>query len=60
MLSFPFESFKFKNLAINLSTPACNSSFVSKALTFGATISGLICNAGLGLIYLFKKTYVGG
>ena len=41
--------------------PTCASSiiitelFVSKALTFGATISGLICNAGLGLIYLFKK-----
>lgn len=41
--------------------PTCASSiiitelFVSKALSFGATISGLICNAGLGLIYLFKK-----
>lgn len=40
--------------------PNCASSviitqlYVSNTLTFSATISGLICNAGLGLIYLFK------
>lgn len=40
--------------------PNCASSviitelFISSSLTFSATLSGLICNAGLGLIYLFK------
>lgn len=40
--------------------PNCASSviiselFVANSLSFGATISGLICNAGLGLVYLFK------
>lgn len=40
--------------------PNCASSviitqlYVSNTLTFSATISGLICNAGLGLVYLFK------
>lgn len=41
--------------------PNCASSviitelFVTSSLSLGATISGLICNAGLGLIYLFKN-----
>ncbi len=40
--------------------PNCASSiiitelYVSSSLSFAATISGLICNAGLGLIYLLK------
>ena len=40
--------------------PNCASSviiselFVESSLTFSATLSGLICNSGLGLIYLFK------
>ena len=41
--------------------PNCSSSviiselYVENALTFSATIAGLICNAGLGLIFLFKE-----
>jgi len=40
--------------------PNCASSviiselYVENGLTFAATISGLICNAGLGLVYLYK------
>lgn len=40
--------------------PNCASSviiselYVVESLSFGAAISGLICNAGLGLVYLFK------
>lgn len=40
--------------------PNCASSiiitelYVSSSLSFAATISGLICNAGLGLVYLLK------
>ena len=41
--------------------PNCASSviitqlYLSNSLSFAATISGLICNAGLGLIFLFKE-----
>lgn len=40
--------------------PNCASSvilskmFLLKSLSFGATLAGLICNAGLGLVFLFK------
>lgn len=41
--------------------PNCASSiiltelFINESLTFASTIAGLICNAGMGLIYLFNK-----